>query len=493
MKNLRSSGVQLVEMIFFLTLISLSASAQTKVNWISTSQTEKWKKQKDLVPVPATEVGNVEIRLDNPMQTIDGFGACFNELGWTSLSYLTPDERAEIFQELFQPDKGANFTICRMPVGANDFSRNWYSYDETDGDFAMKNFSIANDFETLIPFIKSALKYNPGLKLWASPWSPPTWMKNNKHYASQPFPKGAVPKEVKEKWGMDFEGFDNGLKPGQEGVEGTDMFVQDKKYFEAYSLYFSKFIQAYRQQNINISMVMPQNEFNSAQVFPSCTWTSKGLSNFLQYLVPQMNSLNVDVFIGTMERPDYRLVDSILADNAINKSIKGVGFQWAGKDAIGAIHAKYPKLTLYQSEQECGNGKNDWSYCIYTWDLMKHYFTKGANAYMYWNTSLIEGGISTWGWRQNSLISVDSLTKTYKYNYEFYLMKHLSHFVKPGAKRLETKGDFNNLLAFINADQSIVVVVRNDSQEVRTLNIKIGDKAITPVLEADSFNTFVVQ
>jgi glucosylceramidase len=76
-----------------------------------------------------------------------------------------------------------NFTICRMPVAVNDFARDRYSYDETEGDFEMKNFSIVNDLQTLVPFIKNAKQYNPALKIWASPWSPPTWLKYNKHYA----------------------------------------------------------------------------------------------------------------------------------------------------------------------------------------------------------------------------------------------------------------------------------------------------------------------
>ena len=80
-------------------------------------------------------------------------------------------------EELFFPGVGANFTICRMPVGANDFSRDWYSYDEVDGDFTMEHFTIANDQQTLIPFIKNAQKYQPDLRLWASPWCPPAWMK----------------------------------------------------------------------------------------------------------------------------------------------------------------------------------------------------------------------------------------------------------------------------------------------------------------------------
>jgi glucosylceramidase len=480
-------------LFFFLILVYASTNAQTTVKWVSTTQSEQWKVRQNLKTVVSKIDPNIVVQTDKSLQTIEGFGTCFNELGWTSLNYLTQKERETILKELFLPNNQANFTICRMPVGANDFSRHWYSYNETDGDFDMKNFSIAQDEETLIPFIKNALKYNPNIKLWASPWSPPTWMKKNKHYASKPIPKGKVPQDVTDSWGIDFEGFDNGMMPGQEGFEGTDMFIQDEKYFKAYSLYFSKFIQAYRQKGIKISMVMPQNEFNSAQVFPSCTWTSKGLSTFLSYLVPEMKAQNVDVFFGTMERQNHKLVDSILQDSRINKDIKGVGFQWAGKESIETIHKSYPNLALYQSEQECGNGKNDWKYCRYSWDLMKHYLKNGANAYMYWNTSLKQGGISSWGWRQNSLISVDTVAKTYKYNFEYYLMKHVSHFVKKGAKRLETPGANNNVLAFKNPDNSIVLVVQNEAKEPATVSIKVGNKTISPMLDADSFNTFVLK
>ena len=87
--------------------------------------------------------------------------------------------------------------------------------------------------------------------------------------------------------------------------------------------------------------------------------------------------------------------------------VKGAGFQWAGKGAIAGIHRRYPHLQLYQTEQECGDGKNDWRYCRYAWTLMKHYFHSGASAYMYWNIALRKGGVSRWGWAQNSLVTVD--------------------------------------------------------------------------------------
>jgi glucosylceramidase len=201
----------------------------------------------------------------------------------------------------------------------------------------------------------------------------------------------------------------------------------------------------------------------------------------------------VDVFFGTMERPNEKLVDTILQSNESKNYIKGAGFQWAGKEAIARIYNRYPKLALYQTEQECGNGKNDWKYCVYAWSLMKHYLTNGANAYMYWNTSLKEGGISTWGWKQNSLVSVDTVSKTYKYNYEYYLMKHLSHFVQPGAKRLQTTGSFDNLLAFMNKDKSVVIVAQNESPVEKVLRVKVGNKMISPLLKADSFNTIFIK
>jgi glucosylceramidase len=483
----------MTKIIAFQLLIccTLTVAAQTKVEWIASSQTEHWKTEPGLVTMKPTGDADITIVLDKPLQKIDGFGTCFNELGWTSLSVLPAKDRESIMNELFAPGVGADFTICRMPVGANDFARHWYSYDETPGDFNMKDFSIKNDLQTLVPFIKNAQKYNPALQFWASPWSPPAWMKYNKHYAAKSVLGNVNFKS--DEYGMDLTGINNGLPPDKEGREGTNMFIQQEKYFKAYALYFQKFIEAYRQEHINIGMVMPQNEFNSAQVFPSCTWTAAGLAKFISYLGPRMQTLHVKMFFGTVERANEKLVDTILTDPESSKYINGVGFQWAGKGAIGAVHRQYPHLTLYQTEQECGNGKNDWQYCVYTWGLLKHYFCNGANAYMYWNTSLKQGGISTWGWKQNSLVSVDTVNKTYTYNYEYYLLKHLSHFVKPGAKLLTTRGSFDNLLAFINPDKSIVIVVQNDSAEEKNLRIKAGDKMITPSLKPNTFNTFLIR
>ena len=453
-----------------------------KMEMISTTEKESWKTEQISVSASSLKVPDVIIDRNNKLQTIEGFGGCFNERGWTALSQLSEKERKSIFQELFAPGSGAGFTICRMPVGANDFSSDWYSYDEQENDFDMSGFTIAHDLKTLVPYIKEAKQYNPELRLWASPWSPPSWMKWNKHYAC-----GVSWPETDAK-------YRNGLTPDKAGKEGTNMFIQEAKYFRSYALYFSRFIEEYRKQGIPVSMIMPQNEFNSCQVFPSCTWTASGLATFIgRYLGPEMSKKKVEIMFGTMERPNDALVDTILNNQDSRKYIKGVGFQWAGKQAIPGIHKRYPDLKLYQSEQECGDGKNSWTYCKYCWGLMKHYISNGASAYLYWNIALEEGGISRWGWSQNSLITVNKENKTYQYNHEYYLLKHVSHFVKPGAHLIATSGSYANILAFENPDRSMVLVIQNEGESDKTITFGIDGKNYPARLKADSFNTIVIE
>ncbi|PCH67284.1 MAG: beta-glycosidase [Bacteroidales bacterium] len=479
---------------------------------VSTTAENHWRKQEVKMVYGKKAIPDAVILPDNTQQTIDGFGACFNEQGWTSLNTLSTKDREAVMKELFAPDVGASFTIFRMPIGANDFSLNWYSYNETDGDFDMNYFSIENDTKTLIPFIKNAQKYNPNLKIWASPWSPPQWMKKNKHYAQLSTQRGYEMYAFQNPGQQLKQGetgslvfgdmevlvgsqFDNGLAIGKgEGKEGSDMFIQDPKYLKAYALYFSKFIDAYQAHDINIFAVMPQNEFNSAQIFPSCCWTARGLSNFIgEYLGPAMEKLGVDIYFGTIERPNEALIDSVIQNEKSGKYIKGVGFQWEGKDALPGINQRYSDLKMVQTEQECGNGKNDWKGAMHSWDLMKYYLNNGVSIYEYWNTSLFKGGVSRWGWLQNSLIVVDSKTKTYRFTPEYYLMKHVSHFVKPGAQKIEVNGKNKEVLAFQNPDKSIIVVLANTTSTPDTFHIQLGENIYAPVLEANSFNTMIIK
>ena len=124
--------------------------------------------------------------------------------------------------------------------------------------------------------------------------------------------------------------------------------------------------------------------------------------------------------------------------------------------------------------------------------MVKHYIKCGPNSYMFWNLSLLKGGVSRWGWSQNSLITVDTANKTFQYNHEYYLIRHLSHYVQPGAKLLRIGGRFQNLLAFKNPDQSIILVVQNDSDKDVSTTFRIGGKLITADLKGGSFNTMLL-
>jgi len=415
-------------------------------------------------------------------QTIEGFGACFNELGWTSLNLLSESDRDSIFRELYAPGVGANFTMNRMPLGSNDFSLDYYSYDDVDGDLALEHFSVEHDEATLLPFIRAAKAQNPDLRIWASPWCPPAWMKTNKHYAcvSTEMLRGRFNAE-------------NGLSVDKQIREGEDGFTQEPEYLEAYARYFGKFIDAYKEKGVDIYMVMPQNEPNSAQWYPACTWTPQGLNNFLKYLGPEMDKRGVEVYLGTMERADATLWDKILSNEESAKYIKGMGFQWAGKNALPTLHQKYPQLPIYQSEQECGNGRNDLAGASHSWDLMKYYLNQGTNAYFYWNISLLEGGVSHWGWRQNSLVTVNEAAKTFKFTPEYYVMKHVSHYVLPGAKMLKLGGDCKNALAFLNKDGSLVIVLGNQTDDARTLNVQLGEETMEVQLAPQSLSTVVIK
>lgn len=459
-----------------------SFKSQTKIELVSTTATAAWKKTRlQLVATPMTKLSDVDVMIlvDKPFQTIEGFGACFNELGWLALSKLSPSVREGIMEDLFAPEIGLNLNVCRMPIGANDYARSWYSYNETPGDFEMRGFDLTHDDEIQVPFIKAAQRYNPDLKLWASPWSPPTWMKRNGHYALARTPTGVA---------------DNGLRLSQKGEPGKDMFIQDDRYLQAYALYSRKFVEGYRARGITVSTVMPQNEFNSIQPFPSCTWTPEGLARFIPFLGAEMERVNVDVFFGTLERPDPAMFETVMANEAARRFIKGIGVQWAGRGAVPFIHHSHPNLPVYQSEQGCGDGKNDWRYARYTWSLMKDFMRAGVGTYNYWNIALLSGGVSTWGWAQNSLISVNAKTAQYKWNHDYYIFKHLSHFVRPGARRIDTLSysGYENLLAFINPNGSIVIAVQNDLAQEQRVRFGIGGKVFSVMLPADSLNTLVV-
>ena len=169
--------------ITFLPVLSLFSQSNPPILWISSTVDNPWIRKSISSVHDQKSAASILVDPQKTAQTIDGFGGCFNELGWEALSSVSYAEKNDILQNLFDPTSGCKFNICRMPIGANDYAVDWYSFNETAGDYDMNHFSIARDRLRLIPYIKEAQSIRPDLKIWASPWSPPSWIKINNHYA----------------------------------------------------------------------------------------------------------------------------------------------------------------------------------------------------------------------------------------------------------------------------------------------------------------------
>jgi glucosylceramidase len=471
MKNKRV----VIELAFIFCLVVNSFSQN--VDWVSSTDENRWVKKESIIltDFKDTDQVDIEILTDQKQQTMEGWGGCFNELGWQALQTLPFKERDKVIKAFFDPNEGLKYNICRMPIGANDYSFTWYSLNETDGDFKMKNFSIERDKSILIPYIKSALKHRPDLKIWASPWSPPTWMKTNKHYANKP-------------------NTFNDLAEAQ-AVKSGDQFIQKKEYLAAYALYLAKFVTAYNKQGINIHSVHFQNEPYTYNQWPNCSWTAHAMRDFISmYLGPRFEKekISSQIWFGTINNANIAVFDSVLSQPQVRKYISGVGFQYEGKDALVEVAKKYPEMNLMQTETPCGNGTFDWKSAENTFKEIKLYVDRGVKSYMYWNMILDTTGESTWGWRQNAQVTIDKMTKKVTYTPEFYIFKHLSYFVVPGSVKLRTKGHYDNVLSFVTPEGKIVLVTINTSNAPVSLKIKVGAKMLDVILPEKSFNTLTI-
>lgn len=445
----------------------ISSNENSPVVWISSTADKPWQNMPEPVSGAPEAAPTVRIDPDKTYQTIDGFGGCFNELGWVALGKASDSDRKDVLSALFS-DEGCAFTRARLPIGASDFALDWYSLAEESGDYELKSFSIERDKRHLLPFVKAAMEVRPDLQCWGSPWSPPQWMKVNDNYSA-----GSI--------------------------------KSDPKILATYANYFVRWIEAYRKEGVNVYGVTPQNEPNMTNIYPTCDWSADQLREFIgDYLGPTLREkkANVELWLGLNgdppsggDDPDYRL-KQVPGDPKVRRFLTGIAFQYDSRMQTCMARKWYPDLKLMQSETVCHNGDNTWGHAETLFALMKSYFDCGANAYFMWNMVLDETGNSTWGWRQNAPITVNSKTGMVTYNGEYYVMRHFSHFVKPGAKRVHTEGAWDDKIAFLNPDGSTVLVIGNAREfplDVRIAVAGSGDvNSIDVRLPANSMNTFVV-
>lgn len=460
-------------------LIAPAVLLAQKVTWKVSTPGHYWLDEHSPKWSNTSGAGDAIEITDSMAQTIDGWGGTFSEIGWNALSLIPEQQRQQVLNDLFGPD-GLKFNLCRLPMGANDLALSYYSYCDVDADFKMVNFNIDRDRYILIPFVHAAQRVNPSLRFWSSPWSPPAWMKINNHYACE----------------VDHDATDHNGMPADRAVElPCTALKMQTQYLQAYALYFSKYVQAYAQQGVPIDAVCIQNEPCSTQKYPSCTWRPEDLAYFTgRFLGPQFerDGITTHIIYGTINRdnPDYTRV--ALSDPQAKKYFKGAGFQWDGKGAIPAISREFPRLKMMHTEAECGNGSNDWAAAEHTWWQISHYLRNGSCNFTYWNMVLDERGSTTWGWRQNALITADTRTGKVAYHPEFYLMKHFGHYLQPAAKRIAIAGNRDDVLAFKNPDGHYVVLLVNQSDATKAITINFNGKSLRLQLRGHSFNTLYI-
>ena len=433
------------------------------------------------------------------------WGTCFNELDLDALELLKPEEQEEVMRRLFAADGDLKFTRGRLSMNANDYSRAWYSCDTVAGDFQLKYFNIEHDKQNVIRLIKKAQKYQPALTFWVSPWSPPAWMKINQDYPVCSSEWNTQPKE------KDYLLFDDGGVPdpnemqfsdGQRGrlfprkLASQNYFIQDPRYLQAYANMFCRFIDLYAEEQIPIDMVMYQNEAYSYTPYPGCAWTSEGTLRFNRdYLIPILRQKHpeVEVNIGTLNTNRLDYVSQFI--DGLKNDVKAIGLQWEGREIIDSLRHRYPDLRFISSESECGNGQLNWRAGEHTFYLLSDYIGRGCDEYYIWNFILCDQGRSPWGWKQNALIQVKSANLSHRYTPEFFAVKHFSHFVEPGSRmqgyvpREQTDGV--PVIVFRRPDQRYVVIAGNQTDEQRTVSIRICKKHLNMTLIPHSFHTFV--
>jgi glucosylceramidase len=448
----------------------------------------------------STMTATVTVNDTSVAQTWDGFGGAFNELGWSFLT--TTDLQNQAMKLLFSATDGANFAWGRIPIGASDYATSRYTCDDmgadpaatSDGsnrpaaDTAMANFTIARDGMKLIPYIKAAQAVNPGLRFWASPWTPPVWMKTG--YKTDNGSGGTV------------------VKPSY--YDGGNIVTNSAANLTAYATYYTKFVQGYGAQNINIEIVSPQNEPGYDQNYPSCLWDKATYVSWVgTYLGPAMKALNVKVMLGTLSnagdnnRSDLDISTAVLADATAKTFVSVVGAQWGVLDKVNS-GTTFMGLPVWATEHKCGNypwnpsgypaynstqAPNDQAYGVESWGYIRDAITKGkVTSYSAWNMVLDKKGLgidTSRDWKQDALLVVDSgmVNPTPAY----YVFRHFSQYVAPKATVVGTTG--GDAVAFKNPDGSLVAVMFNSGAANANYVVAIGGKKYQFAMPANGWAT----
>lgn len=398
-------------------------------------------------------------------QTIDGFGASLTDSSaWLLYTKLTPEQRKDTMQALFDPKSGIGVSFLRQPMGASDLARNDYSYDDMppgQSDPELKNFSIEHDKAYILPSLRDALKLNPQIKVMATPWSPPGWMKT-----SDALIGGAVKASA----------------------------------YPALADYFVKFIRAYEAEGVPIYALTMQNEpLYVPNNYTGMSFPADAQRDFLRdHLGPALEKANlrpkVMVYDHNWDHADYPV--TVLSDAGAAKYAAGVAWHCYAGDVHAQldVHNKFANKDVWETECSGGTWQKGNLLAI-TAQLMIRSTRNWAKSVVLWNIALDQkNGPNTGGCDEcRGFVTVDTsktpaeITRTVDY----YAIGQASKFVRPGAVRIDTNS-FEKLedVAFQNTDGSIALIVLNNADRPLPFVVKSAGNAFPYTLPAGAVVTF---
>jgi glucosylceramidase len=419
---------------------------------------------------PASEVAPDAIVLDpaSTKQEILGFGGALTDATCYVLSQLSESEREAVMRDLFAPGEMA-MNVCRTCIGASDYSRNAYTFDESsEPDPELKKFSIEHDRAYILPVLKQARQVNPGLFLFSSPWTPPGWM-----------------------------------KAGGSMLGGS----MRKSSYAPYAQYFVKFLNGYKAEGVAIDAVTVQNEVDADQDgrMPACLWGQEYEIEFVKWhLGPALRKAGIATKIWVLDH-NYalwgRAIDE-LSDDEANQFIDGIAWHgYAGEvSAMTRVHDAFPAKNAYWTEGGPDYTQPDYQTDWATWaETFNGIVNNWARSITAWNIALDEKGRPNIGpFSCGGTITIDSSSHKVTQSGQYWAFAHYSKHVKRGARVFATDGVGESAFrrdptpitcaGFRNPDGSLVVVIANRGHGKR-VQLALGTNAIEVDLPADSVHT----
>jgi len=403
-------------------------------------------------------VPTVEIKIDTTQtfQTMDGFGGSFTDsAAYLINQILDEDVRNDLMKKLFDHEEGIGISVVRNPMGASDFARTVYSYNELpagEDDHDQEKFSIAHDLDDVIPLSKQALAINPDVKFMASPWSAPNWMKTT-----------------------------GSMIAGQLKAD----------CYGAFSKYFVKYIEAYEANGLPIYAITPQNEplFEPTH-YPSMLMYAHEQADFIKnHLKPAFveNDIKTKIlcYDHNWDRPDYPL-HVIDEDEA---AVDGVAWHWYGGKPVAQkqVHKVYPDKEVHFTEGSGGEWVPAFEPAFS--NLLRtgiEILRNDSKSFVLWNMALDEeNGPTVPGFGRSTcrgIVQINQKTKELVYTLDYYGLAHFSKHIKPRAVRIDSTSDTEvRTVAFKNTDNTVAIVLLNDSDIDQNVRITLGNEELLHV------------